>query len=133
MPTSFLAPREEGPILRSEDRIELRARVAQRRQARAVHLRCDESGKPAILEVDRSSEFAPIKNAVGEDSPESCRQAQNDLYGGWLESRGVEVARGEDGHVLADIEISPLSAMGADQMTLQDLPAAVGSNDRILI
>ena len=91
------------------------------------------AAKPAILEVDRSSEFAPIKNAVGEDSPASCRQAQNDLYGGWLESRGVEVARGEDGHVLADIEISPLSAMGADQLTPQDLPAAVGSDDRILI
>ena len=89
--------------------------------------------KPAILEVDRSLEFAPIKNAAGQDSPESCRQAQNDLYGGWLESRGIEVARNEDGHVLADIEISPLSAMNAEQVNLEDLPEAVGPDDRILI
>ncbi len=89
--------------------------------------------KPAILEVDRSLEFAPIKNAAGEDSPESCRQAQNDLYGGWLESHGIAVARDADGHVLADIEISPLSAMGPDQLPIEDLPEAVGPGDRILI
>tara|TARA_B100001121_G_scaffold302916_1_gene316162 strand:+ start:262 stop:1671 length:1410 start_codon:yes stop_codon:yes gene_type:complete len=91
------------------------------------------ASNPAILEVDRSLEFAPIKNAAGEDSPESCRQAQNDLYGGWLESRGIEVARNEEGHVLADIEISPLSAMGSDDLKSEDLPEAVGSGDRILI
>ena len=89
--------------------------------------------RPAILEVDRSMEFAPIKNATGQDSPESCRQAQNDLYGDWLASRGVDVTRDGNGHVLADIEISPLSAMTSEQLQPEDLPAAVGSDDRILI
>lgn len=89
--------------------------------------------KPAILEVARSDEFAPIKNAVGEDSPASCRQAQNDLYGSWLEAHGVEVAKDEHGHVLADIEISPLSAMNPHQLSMDELPEAVGSSDRILI
>jgi UDP-N-acetylglucosamine/UDP-N-acetylgalactosamine diphosphorylase len=29
----------------------------------------------AIQEVDRAREFAPVKNAAGEDSPETCRAA----------------------------------------------------------
>ncbi len=91
------------------------------------------ASRPAILEVDRSLEFSPIKNADGQDSPESCRQAQNDLYGSWLESLGIDVARDEDGHALADIEISPLSAMSADQLNRTDLPDVVASGDRILI
>ena len=88
--------------------------------------------RPAVLEVERSREFAPIKNAVGNDSPESCRQAQSNLYGQWLESHGVNIARNDSGDVLADIEISPLTAMDASQLDSTDLPKAIGPADRIL-
>ena len=89
--------------------------------------------KPAILRVDRAREFAPIKNATGADSPASSRQAQSDLYGGWMEARGVDVARGDDGHVLADIEISPLAAMGPGELDAADLPERVGPEERFVL
>ncbi|MEE2907032.1 MAG: UDPGP type 1 family protein [Planctomycetota bacterium] len=91
------------------------------------------ASRSAVLQVDRAREFAPIKNAVGEDSPASCRQAQSDLYGGWLDARGVDIARDEQGHVLADIEISPLTAMGPEFLDPSDLPEAIGPGDRILL
>ena len=49
--------------------------VAQRLQARAVHLRRD-SRRPTrveVHEVAREREFAPVKNAAGADSPETAR------------------------------------------------------------
>ncbi|MCP4758448.1 MAG: UDPGP type 1 family protein [Planctomycetes bacterium] len=81
--------------------------------------------KPAILEVSREAEFAPIKNASGVDSAESSSQLQSDLYGGWLEQAGVTVPRRADGHVDAAIEISPLTAMSAEELCGQNLPAEI--------
>ncbi len=89
--------------------------------------------RAAVLEVERAREFAPIKNAVGPDSPASSRQAQSDLFGGWLEARGVAVARGDDGHVLGQIEISPLTAMGPEDLEAADLPGSLGSEDRLAL
>ncbi|MCH2152305.1 MAG: UDPGP type 1 family protein [Phycisphaerales bacterium] len=89
--------------------------------------------RSATLEVARSREFAPIKNATGPDSPESCRQAQCDLYGQWLEDNGVEVARDAEGHVLASIEISPLTAMHSGDLAGQELPARLDQGDRLVL
>jgi len=85
------------------------------------------AAKPAILEVSREVEFAPIKNASGVDSAESSAQLQSDLYGGWLEQAGVTTPRREDGHVDATIEISPLTAMSAADLAGQDLPSEIAS------
>ncbi len=81
--------------------------------------------QPAILQVDRASQFAPIKNATGVDSAESSRRIQSDVYGCWLESAGVAVPRRPDGHVDADIEISPLTAMSQADLQGMSLPSAV--------
>ncbi|MDP7030020.1 MAG: UTP--glucose-1-phosphate uridylyltransferase [Phycisphaerales bacterium] len=81
--------------------------------------------RPAILKVDRASQFAPIKNATGVDSAESSRQIQSALYGSWLESAGVRVPRDEDGRLDATIEISPLTALSAADLADVPLPEAI--------
>ena len=59
-----------------------------------------------VVEVDRGLEFAPLKNAVGADSPESVRQALLAQYRRWYEEAG-RTAPADD-----LIELSPLDAMG---------------------
>lgn len=55
---------------------------------------------------ERGSEFAPVKNATGDDSPATAVQLASDLYAGWLAKAGVKVALPAG----ARIEISPLFA-----------------------
>ncbi len=74
------------------------------------------ASKVLLLEVDRAEEFAPVKNAEGDDSPETSRRALARLYAGWLEAAGAKVARGADGAVPFPIEISPLAALDADDL-----------------
>ncbi|TFK19969.1 UDP-N-acetylglucosamine diphosphorylase [Coprinopsis marcescibilis] len=58
----------------------------------------------AVLEVDRSEEFSPLKNApgTGSDDPESSRRDLLAQHKRFLESAGAKVATG------VEIEISPL-------------------------
>jgi UDP-N-acetylglucosamine/UDP-N-acetylgalactosamine diphosphorylase len=56
------------------------------------------------LEIDRAAEFAPVKNAQGEDSPASAVELAHRNYVKWLEAAGVRVAL-PAGEL---IEISPL-------------------------
>jgi len=69
--------------------------------------------RSVALEVDRQSEFAPVKNAEGADSVLTARRALSELYAGWLQAAGVEVAREADGSVAGAVEISPLVADSA--------------------
>jgi UDP-N-acetylglucosamine/UDP-N-acetylgalactosamine diphosphorylase len=59
------------------------------------------------LEVRREDEFAPVKNATGEDSLESSKQMQSDLHKSWLNEAGLMVPKN------AAVEISPLFALDA--------------------
>ena len=88
---------------------------------------------PAILEVDRAAEFAPIKNATGADSAESSRQLQSDHYGSWLEAAGVAVPRRADGHIDAMIEFSPLTAMSAADLSDTALPDHVEPGSSVML
>ena len=65
---------------------------------------------PLFFEVDRQEEFAPVKNAVGDDSTESCIKAQVKKNARWLEDCGVEVPKDSEGESVYAIEISPLFA-----------------------
>ncbi len=78
-----------------------------------------------VMATPREEEFAPIKNASGNDSPQTSKQMQVDRAARWLESRGVEVPRNDDGRPVAMIEISPLTAAFADQIPTADLPPAI--------
>ena len=42
------------------------------------------------MQVNRVEEFAPIKNAEGEDSPASSHRIQSDRHGAWLEAAGAQ-------------------------------------------
>jgi UDP-N-acetylglucosamine/UDP-N-acetylgalactosamine diphosphorylase len=59
------------------------------------------------LEVRREDEFAPVKNATGEDSLESSKQMQSDLHKSWLAEAGLMIP------LNALVEISPLFALDA--------------------
>ena len=71
--------------------------------------------KSVILQTDRVEEFAPIKNAQGDDSPKSSRRLQSARAARWLRLRGVELPLdGEE--VDAVIELRPLTAIEPDDL-----------------
>ena len=67
--------------------------------------------KSISVEVERNQEFSPLKNKEGLDSPKTVKQDLCNLYGGWLESSGIEVPKDKAGNVITDIEINPLFAL----------------------
>jgi UDP-N-acetylglucosamine/UDP-N-acetylgalactosamine diphosphorylase len=71
--------------------------------------------KTLVVETRRASEFEPLKNAEGENSPESVRRAMSNMFAEWLNSAGIEVARRADGSAAVPIEISPLVALDAEE------------------
>ncbi|MCG3135624.1 MAG: putative uridylyltransferase [Planctomycetes bacterium] len=56
-----------------------------------------------VLETRRSDEFSPIKNAEGEDSPETARRDLIELFRGWMRRAGRDAPPGS-------LEFSPLEA-----------------------
>ncbi len=78
-----------------------------------------------VLETDRIEEFAPIKNAKGEDSPSSSKQLQTERAARWLSEQGVTIPRNTDGQVDAVIEISPLTAIESQDLANVILPSQI--------
>ena len=66
------------------------------------------SEKTVVIETQRSSDFSPVKNAEGLDSPLTCRNDQMKEFAAWLESVGVSVPTDEDGVPQQAIEVSPI-------------------------
>jgi len=64
-----------------------------------------------ILEIVRSEQFAPVKNATGEDSAEVTRRMMIDRAAAWLEHAGVKVPRKPDGSPDCTLEIAPSFAL----------------------
>jgi UDP-N-acetylglucosamine/UDP-N-acetylgalactosamine diphosphorylase len=63
-----------------------------------------------VLETDRGREFNPVKNATGDDSPDTAREALLRLHRGWLRAAGAIV---DD---QTPVEVSPLFALDADEL-----------------
>jgi len=63
-----------------------------------------------VFEIDRARDFNPIKNKLGNDSPETSRAAIVALHTKWLEAAGATVKAG------IDVEISPLFALDAEDV-----------------
>lgn len=67
---------------------------------------------PILYEVPREDEFSPVKNATGEDSPQTARQDLSRKAARWLKECGVWP---DDTHPTA-VEISPLFALDAPEL-----------------
>lgn len=70
-----------------------------------------------LMEVDRNTEFSPIKNLNGEDSPATAERDLCNFYAMWLEKAGANIERDATGRPKAKIEISPLYALDAEELT----------------
>ncbi|MFO7956717.1 MAG: UTP--glucose-1-phosphate uridylyltransferase [Candidatus Brocadiia bacterium] len=69
----------------------------------------------AFVEVRRDTEFAPVKNAEGEDSPETARHLMQRMWVHWLQKAGADVEMPKDFSEPL-IEISPLYASDAEEL-----------------
>ncbi|MCD6287744.1 MAG: UTP--glucose-1-phosphate uridylyltransferase [Candidatus Hydrogenedentes bacterium] len=75
-----------------------------------------ETDHTMLMEIDRATEYSPVKNATGRASVSESRQAVSNLFGSWLESAGIDVPRRPDtGDVDGRIEISPLFAASREE------------------
>ncbi|WP_417382999.1 UTP--glucose-1-phosphate uridylyltransferase [Gimesia sp.] len=63
-----------------------------------------------VYEIDRQREFNPVKNAEGQDSPQTAHEALNRIFSGWLTSCGVTLPAD------ATVEISPLYAVDETEL-----------------
>ncbi|RLS95792.1 MAG: UDPGP type 1 family protein [Planctomycetota bacterium] len=86
-----------------------------------------------VMEAARVEEFAPIKNASGNDSPASSHQIQSNRNANWLEQFGVKVARRPNGDADARIEISAETALEADDLADVSLPREISAGQEIVL
>lgn len=72
--------------------------------------------RSVTMEVARSEEFSPVKNAHGLDSPSTAQRDLSELHASWLEEAGVLVPRDAQGRLAVRIEISPLFALDSAEL-----------------
>jgi UDP-N-acetylglucosamine/UDP-N-acetylgalactosamine diphosphorylase len=70
---------------------------------------------PVALEITPPGEYTPIKQPTGDNSVAAALATMREYWGGWLEAAGCPIARGADGKVCVDIEISPEFALYKDE------------------
>ncbi len=70
----------------------------------------------ALVPFEREHEFAPVKNATGEDSPDTARAAMIRRFAHDLREAGVDVPRDAAGMPRFAIEIDPLYAADASEL-----------------
>ena len=83
--------------------------------------------KPLVVETKREEEFAPIKNASGQDSPKTSHALQLERANRWLSLRGVQVSEE------ARVEISALTAVRAGDLVPSTLPSSIGANQKVIL
>jgi UDP-N-acetylglucosamine/UDP-N-acetylgalactosamine diphosphorylase len=88
--------------------------------------------RPLVLEVDRRREFSPVKNADGEDSPQTARADMVHLAAESLEQAGIAVPRGKDGEPTVKVEVNPLAARSAEELKAMAARLGLRSVDRDL-
>jgi UDP-N-acetylglucosamine/UDP-N-acetylgalactosamine diphosphorylase len=87
-----------------------------------------------ILEIVRGEQFAPTKNATGEDSVETTQRMMVERAAAWLESAGIEVPRKPDGSADCIIEMAPSFALDkADVPAKRDQIPAIKPGDKVYL
>jgi UDP-N-acetylglucosamine/UDP-N-acetylgalactosamine diphosphorylase len=87
-----------------------------------------------ILQIDRAEQFAPTKNATGEDSVETTHRMMVERAARWLESAGVPVPRRPDGSADCTLEIAPSFALDkADVPAQRDRVSPIRPGDKIYL
>jgi UDP-N-acetylglucosamine/UDP-N-acetylgalactosamine diphosphorylase len=76
----------------------------------------------AVVETTRREEFLPLKNATGADSPAEVKRAISNLAADWLAAAGVTVPRDAAGNSAVPMEISPLFALDAEELSAKADP-----------
>jgi len=69
---------------------------------------------PVLIETLRENDFSPVKNADGNDSPQTCRDDQLRQFVRWLRAQGVAVATDPSGLPAMNLEVSPLFGYDED-------------------
>jgi len=87
-----------------------------------------------ILEIDRSEQFAPTKNATGPDSVETTCQMMIDRAAKWLESAGIKVPRTPNGSPDCILEIAPSFALDPEEVKAKrDTIPPIKSGDKVYL
>jgi UDP-N-acetylglucosamine/UDP-N-acetylgalactosamine diphosphorylase len=76
-----------------------------------------QADRALFMEADRGREFAPLKNREGVDSIETSIRGQIEKYAAWLTACGIEVPRDERGRSKHAVEISPMFAADAEELS----------------
>jgi UDP-N-acetylglucosamine/UDP-N-acetylgalactosamine diphosphorylase len=90
---------------------------------------CEQS---IVYEVERTDEFAPIKNAEGNDSPASSARLQTERAAAWLETRGIAVAHKPDGSPDCVLEISPRTATRPEELDPSSITPIQPGEQRVI-
>lgn len=85
-----------------------------------------------ILEFAREDEFAPVKNADGNDSPQTSRDAMMEKFARWFKAAGVAVPRDAQGRLAVKIEIDPVYAHDAASLAAR-LPGGYAIQGDVLL
>lgn len=73
------------------------------------------------LAFDRREEFSPVKNAMGADSPATCRRDLSAKWARWLRAAGMEVPLDAEGCPTVPVEIDPAFANSAEELAHRQL------------
>ena len=80
-----------------------------------------------VVQVKREDEFAPIKNANGDDSPATSQALQASRSRRWLIEAGIDI---EDG---AEVELSPLSGASPREINVSEIPNPIKSGQQHVV
>ncbi|MBL9140842.1 MAG: UTP--glucose-1-phosphate uridylyltransferase [Phycisphaerae bacterium] len=92
-----------------------------------------EAESPIVLRTDRVEEFAPIKNASGDDSAATSKALQSERAARWLIAAGVAVPMRADGQPDCTLEISPLTALEAADLLRNPPTRAIAAGSEALL
>lgn len=89
---------------------------------------------PLVLEVDRTEEFSPVKNATGVDSLDTAKRDQTRRACRWLESAGVRIPRQPNGEPDCRLTIAPTFALDADELAAKrDQLPPINAGDQLYL